>query len=78
MIYFSVVSAIGNIYTMITFPSAITIEFQFVDYTTEEGETVEVCAVILSGSLERETEVVIASSDDSARSKIHIIVWSYF
>ncbi len=48
------------------YSSAVTIGFEITEYTTDEGTTVEVCALIHSGTLEREVTVSLTSSDGSA------------
>ncbi len=47
----------------------MTIGFESTTYTTEEGTTVEVCAVIISGMLEREAVVTLTSRDGSAEGE---------
>ncbi len=44
----------------------MTIGFENTSYTTDEGTTVEVCALITSGPLERDVTVTLTSSDGSA------------
>ncbi len=44
----------------------MTIGFEETTYATEEGTTVEVCAVVVSGMLEREAVVTLTSRDGSA------------
>ncbi len=48
------------------YSSAVTIGFENTEYSTDEGTTVEVCVVILSGTLAREVTVTLTSSDDTA------------
>ncbi len=48
---------------------AVTMGFDSTAYATEEGTTVEVCAVIISGMLEREAVVTLTSRDGSAESE---------
>ena len=44
----------------------MTIGFEREMYTTEEGTVVEVCVVVISGTLEREVTVTLTNRDDSA------------
>ena len=47
----------------------MTIGFEETEYTTDEGTTVEVCAMVTSGTLEREVTVTLTSRGDSATGK---------
>ncbi len=48
------------------YTSAVAIGFENTEYTTDEGTTVEVRVVILSGTLAREVTVTLTSIDDTA------------
>lgn len=50
--------------------SGVTIGFERILYSVEEGSRIETCAVIVSGTLERTAEVVIRSNDGTATGKI--------
>ena len=51
----------------------MTIGFEQIIYSVEEGDTIEVCAIITSGSLERDAEVVVTSSDLTATGKTSVM-----
>ena len=55
---------------VISFPhSAIVIGFERTEYNVSEGEQTEVCAVLTSGTLEKNVEVSVTSSDVTANGK---------
>ena len=54
----------------ITISPAITIGFEETTYTVGEGRVVEVCAIIVSGVLDRDAIVQLSSADDDAVGKI--------
>ena len=56
----------------ILFVTGVTIEFERTTYTVDEGDVVEVCAV-LTGTLEKSVEVSVSSSNGSATG-IHQIL----
>ncbi len=45
---------------------AVTIGFERTMYMDEEGNVIEVCAVLTEGTLERNAVVVASSNDDTA------------
>lgn len=47
------------------------IGFESITYPVIEGDQIEVCVVITSGTLERNAEVVVTSSDLTATGKIY-------
>ena len=46
--------------------AAITIGFERIEYNVSEGDRVEVCAVLMSGILEKDVLVFVNSSDGTA------------
>ena len=53
-----------------SFPhSAIVIGFEQTEYNVTEGGQTEVCAVLTSGTLEKNVEVSVTSSDVTANGK---------
>ena len=47
----------------------MTIGFERIEYSVDEGDQVEVCVVVRSGTLERDAVVRASSVDDSAAGK---------
>ena len=45
----------------------MTIGFEIISYEMKEGTTVEVCAIIVSGELDREAVITLSSSDGTAQ-----------
>ena len=54
------------------FLSGVTIGFERTEYSTPENSTVEVCAVIIQGSLEREVTVSVSTAPNTATGKCYI------
>ena len=52
---------------------AITVDFEQTTYTVGEGQVVEVCAIIVSGMLNRNAIVRLSSVNDEAVGKIVMI-----
>ena len=48
------------------------------DYTVSEGSTLEVCAVLVSGTLERDAVVTLSTEDDTAMGELSLIGTSVF
>ena len=55
----------------------VVIGLEETSYTTPESETVEVCASLLQGQLERNAEVVLSTQDEEAIGLLYIYS-SYF
>lgn len=53
-------------YDCVVSSTVVVIGFEQTEYETEEGMVVEVCAELLSGTLERDALVVASSSDGTA------------
>ena len=57
---------------------AVTIGFEQTTYTVREGQVLEVCAVVTSGTLDRDASVQLSSVDDEADGKIvaaKMLIW---
>ena len=57
---------------LIFFSPAITIGFEQILYTVDEGVMVEVCTVVTSGTLERDAIIQLSSANDEAVGEIVI------
>ena len=55
-----------EIYLAFIFYAAVEIELDQISLSAPEGETVEVCAHLATGELEREVEVVLSSKSGTA------------